>query len=242
MRYCATYPTHVVSATQGCCNRLSRRCTTSIADIAPHERWARARAQSTLSTAHQPAFQAGRNRRVMADQAASTTANESWRVLVRWSDLPHWQQDNHHVRAGYRRASYSYRRSLRSVFQWHNESVNIWSHLVPAMLSPPIAGLVYSGLASRYDMASRGDVVAMSCFFLAVTVCLTMSASFHTFSNHSPAVAKWWLQLDYVGIVVLTAGSFVPSIYYQFWCEWHLQLVYWSMVSAPPLPEARVLM
>jgi adiponectin receptor len=57
-----------------------------------------------------------------------------------------------------------------------------------------------------------------------------MSATFHAISNHSHEVAKFGNQLDYVGIVFLIAGSFVPSIYYGFYCELKLQRVYWAMV------------
>lgn len=38
-------------------------------------------------------------------------------------------------------------------------------------------------------------------------------------------------QLDYVGIVALITGSFVPSIFYGFYCEPTLQKIYWAMVS-----------
>ena len=37
--------------------------------------------------------------------------------------------------------------------------------------------------------------------------------------------------MDYVGIVALIFGSFVPSVYYGFYCEPMLQKTYWGMVS-----------
>lgn len=37
--------------------------------------------------------------------------------------------------------------------------------------------------------------------------------------------------MDYVGIVALIFGSFVPSVYYGFHCEPMLQKTYWGMVS-----------
>lgn len=157
--------------------------------------------------------------------------SDLWYTLVRWNDLPHWQQDNQHIHGSYRRASYNYGRSLQSILHWHNESVNIWSHLVPAVLSLPCGALLYNTLQPRYERASAADVVAMGCFFLAAAFCLGMSATYHAVSNHSPQVARMWNQLDYAGISVLIAGSFIPSVYYGFWCNPHRQWTYWTMVS-----------
>ena len=162
---------------------------------------------------------------------------EPWYSLLRWNDLPHWQQDNHHIHGSYRRASYSYSRSLQSILHWHNESINIWSHLVPAFLSLPCAAFLYKTLQPRYVKASAADIVAMSCFFLGVAFCLGMSATFHTVSNHSPTVAKFWNQMDYAGISLLIAGSFIPSIYYGFWCDAQRQWTYWIMVRDDSVDE-----
>ena len=153
-----------------------------------------------------------------------------WHSLVHWGDLPHWQQDNQFIHTGYRQASYSYSKSWQSILQWHNESVNIWTHLISATLSLPLGAFLYHVLKPRYEQASSADIIAMSCFFLGATFCLGMSASFHTLSNHSPAVAKFWNQLDYAGISLLIMGSFVPSVYYGFWCHPVKQCAYWIMV------------
>lgn len=163
-------------------------------------------------------------------ETATDKVADMWHTLVHWNDLPHWQQDNHHIHGSYRQASYSYSKSFQSIFQWHNESVNIWSHLIPALLCLPGAAILYKILRPRYEQASMADVVAMGCFFLGAAVCLGMSATFHAVSNHSPAVAKFWNQLDYAGISLLIAGSFIPSVYYGFWCHPQRQLTYWTMV------------
>ena len=158
--------------------------------------------------------------------------DESWWTLIHWDNLDHWMQDNHHIHAHYRRASYSYARSFASIFYLHNETVNIWSHLIPATLSLPSAAVLYSVLKPRYDKATFADVIAMSCFFIGALLCLGMSAAFHTLSNHSPNVSRMWHQLDYAGIACLIAGSFIPSVYYGFWCHQYKQMLYWSMVSS----------
>jgi len=165
---------------------------------------------------------------------AADKAADLWRTLVHWDELPNWQRDNPHIHGSYRRASYSYGGSFRTILHWHNESVNIWSHLVPAAVSLPLGVKLYHILQPRYSRASFSDFVAMSCFFLGAALCLGMSATFHTLSNHSPRVAKMWNQLDYAGISCLIAGSFVPSVFYGFWCDREKQVIYWTMVRSHP--------
>lgn len=173
----------------------------------------------------------------MENEAHTSTKNqtkaepEPWHTLVRFDELQKWQQDNQYILSGYRRASYSYLRSLQSMFHWHNESINIWTHFLPGLLFVPLAFFLYDALKSRYEMASSADAYAMSCFLVCVGSGMLMSGMFHTLSNHSPKVAKFWNHLDHAGIAFMIWGSFVPSIFYGFWCESALKQTYWTMVS-----------
>lgn len=56
-------------------------------------------------------------------------------------------------------------------------------------------------------------------------------SSFHFFANHSKEVAAFGIQLDYLGIVLLMWGSTIPTVYYGFYRDQHLQRCYWAMVS-----------
>ncbi len=151
-------------------------------------------------------------------------------LLVLWSDLPTWQRDNHYIVRGYRRASHSYIASLKSLGYLHNESVNIWTHLLGATAFVVTGVLVHKAVAARYETASRADVLAFASFFVGAVACLGMSAMYHALSNHSPRVARIGNKLDYAGIVVLIWGSFVASVYYGFFCYQGLRWLYWSMV------------
>ncbi|OJJ51506.1 hypothetical protein ASPZODRAFT_138594 [Penicilliopsis zonata CBS 506.65] len=152
------------------------------------------------------------------------------RRLCHWDDLPHWQRDNHHIHTGYRPASFSFLISFQSLTYIHNETVNIYSHLLPSLLAIPAAVVLYRALEPRYESAAHSDIVVFACFFAGAAFCLGMSATYHTISNHSPAVARVGNALDYVGIVGLIVGSFVPSIYYGFYCHPNLQKLYWVMI------------
>ncbi len=165
------------------------------------------------------------------EDAAKTTGKEVKHLLtVLWDNLQSWQQDNHYIYSGYRPASNSYTKSLASLGYLHNESVNIYTHLLGA-IAFTISGIsLCQALGARYGTASKADVLAFGCFFLGAALCLGMSATYHTLSNHSSRVHAIGNKLDYVGIVFLITGSFVPCIYYGFYCEPGLQKIYWTMV------------
>jgi adiponectin receptor len=177
-----------------------------------------------------------RQRRPSTTEVITSTAKSIERKIedaltVLWDDLPSWQQDNHYIHSGYRPASGSFQKSFASISYLHNESVNIYSHLLGAV-GFSISGIVlYTVIAPRYKSAALSDVLAFSCFFVGAAICLGISATYHAISNHSPVVAKFGNKLDYVGIVFLITGSFIPSIFYGFYCHPQLQELYWTMVT-----------
>jgi adiponectin receptor len=149
-----------------------------------------------------------------------------------WNDIPHWLQDNHYITSGYRHPSNSYKKSFSSITSHlHNESINIWTHLIGACMALIAASITYVKLKPRFSQASPEDVLVFACYFLGAFLCLGMSATYHTISNHSEAVQKFGNRLDYIGIVVLIWGSFIPAIYYGFSSEPGLIRVYWSMIT-----------
>ena len=153
------------------------------------------------------------------------------RTLLQWNSLPQWQRGNNHIHRGYRPASSSFFVSFRSLSYLHNETVNIYTHLLPSLVTIPFSVHLYRALSPRYATATYADIIAFSCFFAGASFCLGMSAIYHTISNHSTFVARIGNAFDYVGIVGLIMGSFIPSIYYVFYCHPHLQCAYWVMIS-----------
>ncbi len=154
--------------------------------------------------------------------------SDSETLLLRWNELDAWQKDNQYILAHYRPVTNSYIVSFQSLFYLHNESVNIHTHLLGASVFLFISFTLY---AFGFHSVSAPDVWAFGCFFLGATLCLGTSATYHTISNHSPLVNQLGNQLDYAGIVALIVGSFIPSIYYGFYCNPLLQKSYWGMAS-----------
>lgn len=160
-------------------------------------------------------------------------------ALLAFDHLLDWQRDSHYIRRGYRPASNSFRKSFASVLQIHNETVNIWTHLVPACLFGsvlllwlvmPVQSILseselldsawsWKHMSNRYASASKTDLIMWLIFFTGAFLMFTGSWTYHTVSNHSPAVNKMWNKADYAGIVCMILGSFFPSVYYGYYCE-----------------------
>ena len=71
----------------------------------------------------------------------STESKAEKKALLFWDDLPVWRRDNGFIHSGYRQNRPSYLHSFGSLFYLHNQSVNIWTHLVGAITT--VAGSIY---------------------------------------------------------------------------------------------------
>ena len=76
-----------------------------------------------------------------------------------------------------RRATFSYLRSLKSVLEIHNETVNIWSHILGTAVFACIAvALYFSTRQSRIEENNRsGDDGAIYVYFGSVITCFFFS-------------------------------------------------------------------
>ncbi|XP_070357730.1 adiponectin receptor protein 1 isoform X2 [Equus asinus] len=74
------------------------------------------------------------------------------------------------------------------------------------------------------------EKVVFGMFFLGAVLCLSFSWLFHTVYCHSEKVSRTFSKLDYSGIALLIMGSFVPWLYYSFYCSPQPRLIYLSIV------------
>ncbi|OKP07152.1 ADIPOR-like receptor SPBC12C2.09c [Penicillium subrubescens] len=155
------------------------------------------------------------------------------KTLLSFGELEKWRQDNEYILDGYRPASGSALDSFRSWLYIHNESVNIYSHLIPAVAFLLGEWYIPGYLTTRYHNITGNDSFIFTFFFLSAVICLGLSTTYHTMMNHSYKVEQFCLRLDLVGIVVLMLGDFVSGIYMVFWCEPLQRNIYWSMNKFP---------
>ncbi|RAL07704.1 hemolysin III family protein [Aspergillus homomorphus CBS 101889] len=158
-------------------------------------------------------------------------AAKARRVLLTFEQLPQWHQDNEYILHGYRPISGSARVSFCSWTYLHNESVNIYSHLIPAIVFLFSQWYLQMFLKREYPNMTISDHFIFAFFLLTAAICLGLSTTYHTMMNHSYEVEQLWLRFDLIGIVVLTIGDFVSGIYMVFWCEPLQRKIYWSMIG-----------
>ncbi|KAI8934390.1 hypothetical protein NX059_009126 [Plenodomus lindquistii] len=139
-------------------------------------------------------------------------------TLLESPNVPAWQQDPY-IQRGYRPISHSYRLSLQSLMYVHNQTVNVYTHLLGFTIFAIFAYLNWDPVLARYETATHEDKIVFSAFLAGLLACLGFSSAFHTFSNHSEDVCRKWLACDFFGILCLIAGSWIPGIYYGFYCQ-----------------------
>ncbi len=168
--------------------------------------------------------------------AAPVSPEPEPRQLLSNSQIPLWYTDSF-ILTGYRPVTHSVKFCFNSLTYLHNETVNIYSHLIPAFCAVILASLVSSYFRATFPKATRSDRLAFEVYLATSVVCFTVSSLYHTLLCHSRYYRDLWVRLDYVAIVFQILGSFVSGIYIGFYCEPHLQKLYWSMVSGRPRPS-----
>ncbi|KAJ3373431.1 Adiponectin receptor protein 1 [Allomyces arbusculus] len=140
----------------------------------------------------------------------------------RIDQVPTYLQDNEYIHRGYR-AAYSMRDAWRSMLYIHNETGNIWTHLLG------LVGFLLLVFATDHLVPPAADVwdrVVFVVFLLSACKCFLFSTLFHThYCNSRQAYIRFGC-LDYAGISLLICGSALVLTYYVFYCERFLRTVY----------------
>lgn len=175
--------------------------------------------------------------------------------LLRYEELPDYMKDNEYI-LNYYRANWSLKQALVSLFLCHNETLNVWTHLIGfvAFLALTIANLTHwhqvadflhisnwvfgsdhsstitHQLVSPYTditpVLTEATLWPLFVFLGGSMFCFVSSSLCHLFSCHTQRLNCLLSQLDYIGIAVMIITSFFPPIYYTFQCNPMWQYVY----------------
>jgi len=121
-----------------------------------------------------------------------------------------------HILTGYRPAL-DYIDCLRSIVRIHNETVNIWSHLLGFIFFT--VALVQQFSSNTLKPAHWKDEASRTLQIFSYQVCMLASALFHTFLCHSPGVTKFWLSCDRAGILFSIFGTYIRILATIFPCH-----------------------
>ncbi|GHJ87456.1 hypothetical protein NliqN6_3858 [Naganishia liquefaciens] len=149
--------------------------------------------------------------------------SQNGKMLIEYEDLPPWMQNNEYIVTGYRFIPLDAKSGpiplIMSLFKWHNETVNIHSHLLPTLGLMAFA-IPYTLLHSPIMNPAPLDILTLLAFMLAAASCLVSSAGWHLLSGCSRrGLFEWGACVDYVGISWLISCS-IHTVYYNgFYCQ-----------------------
>ncbi|XP_037947560.1 adiponectin receptor protein isoform X2 [Teleopsis dalmanni] len=166
------------------------------------------------------------NAAVQAEEFVRKVWEASWKVC-HYKNLPKWLQDNDFLHRGHRPPLPSFSACFKSIFRLHTETGNIWTHLLGCVAFIAMASYFLTRPSLEIPLQEK---VIFSTFFLGAIICLGFSFAFHTLSCHSIEIGRLFSKLDYCGIAFLIMGSFVPWLYYGFYCHYQPKVIYLSIV------------
>jgi len=135
--------------------------------------------------------------------------------LVHWDGLPEHLKYNKYIQENYR-VDINVKQCLESICHWHNETLNIWTHLGGFLIFAVL--LPYSVSTWLIGKDPMG-VTFCILYFLSSMFMLGSSTVFHVFSCMSAIMYKRFAKLDYLGIAIQVIGSFGIVCYYLFKCN-----------------------
>lgn len=152
-------------------------------------------------------------------------------ALVPFTALPDWYAENPHIPSSYRPVSNSYQACLQSLAYLHNESLNIYTHLIPAIVLALALPTLQINISSIYAAAPWMDRFILTLTPMTALLTFSLSATYHTMMNHSRFVSAGCLLLDYTGILSLILASFISGIYVGFYDSPIHQRIYFTMIG-----------
>ncbi|CAD8048590.1 unnamed protein product [Paramecium sonneborni] len=153
-------------------------------------------------------------------------------------EAPSYTLDNKYLLTGYRINYNTFQLALKSIFHQHNETCNIWSHLLPLFFF--LGLLIYSQIKQiapfisfmkeQENHYSDIQLWPLQYCLLCAIILFTISTIYHTFFCVNKTLSCVLLRLDYGGICLVASGGIIPVIQYGFYCNQQIKDVYTIMI------------
>ena len=118
------------------------------------------------------------------------------------------------METGYR-VGYNIKDCACSIFLFHNEIWNIWTHLLPAI----IISFSYILLFQKgfFEMSHWFDSLMIHVNFCGTIIGLSLSSIYHTFNCNSKQVHNCLLCCDMGGAIFFMVSVMMPSVHFAFY-------------------------
>ena len=121
-----------------------------------------------------------------------------------------------YILSGYRPTQQDWRCYLLSLFQRHNESLNVWTHL----LGGPVLLLCWWANAGALGYTLDAASLPLTLFMVSSLTYLCLSVAAHLFQSHSEHAHYFFFFLDYVGVAVYQYGCSLGHYFYTSEPAW----------------------
>lgn len=122
-----------------------------------------------------------------------------------------------YIHGGYRPVRQTWRYYFSTLFQQHNEAINVWSHLAAAL----VLLLRFQRLWQRVDFGQDEHARPLLIILAASITYLTFSSLAHLLQAKSEFWHYSFFFMDYVGVAVYQYGSALGHFYYAIEPSWH---------------------
>ncbi|XP_056141914.1 membrane progestin receptor alpha-B [Lampris incognitus] len=136
---------------------------------------------------------------------------------VKASDVP-WVFRETHIFTGYRQPDQSWRYYFLTLFQRHNEALNVWTHLLAAL----IILVKWQEISEAVDFLRDPHAQPLFIILLAAFTYLSCSSLAHLLAAKSELSHYTFYFLDYVGVAIYQYGSALAHFYYAIDEDWHV--------------------
>ncbi|KAF7663797.1 hypothetical protein LDENG_00200250 [Lucifuga dentata] len=126
-----------------------------------------------------------------------------------------------YILSGYRPLDQDWRCYLLSVFQRHNESLNVWTHL----LAGPVLLLRWWANVGAVGYTLDATSLPLTLFMVSSLSYLFLSVTAHLLQSHSELAHYFFFFMDYVGVAVYQYGSALGLYFYSSEPVWRESFV-----------------
>ncbi|XP_019367994.1 PREDICTED: membrane progestin receptor alpha [Gavialis gangeticus] len=133
-----------------------------------------------------------------------------------------------YIHTGYRPLNQTWKYYFLTLFQQHNEAINVWTHLVAAV----VLLLRFQQLSHTIDFMSDPHAHPLFIILIASITYLTFSTLAHLLQAKSEFWHYSFFFMDYVGVAIYQYGSATAHYYYVIEPAWHAKIKGFYMAGA----------
>ncbi|MEN2495599.1 MAG: hypothetical protein MHMPM18_000203 [Marteilia pararefringens] len=127
-------------------------------------------------------------------------------------NIPAWTKIDY-IYGSYRPVSNSIKKSILSIFDWHNGTIFIWSHIVASCVV--IVDWMNYLFYHMHNYKAMEKIV-MNLFYFSAFQTFLASASYHIIKNHSEKYYEISLKIDILSLLFCGGSNFISTYAYLF--------------------------